>query len=208
MIGLRVTVPIACWRKGQAREYLETEALPPPATCYGFLLSLIGEEDRHRHRGVRVTAGLINSPEISVVLRTLWRVKNLKEPPGVGSNARPDYQQLVINAELVVWCDSTEELEAASRLESRVGLALREPVRIERFGGLSLGESSHLVNEVSILGMDVPRARTFLLATEGALTMPVWVDHIGSARTRFAVGNWEEIEAPPIRERIPQIPHS
>ena len=129
MIGLRVTVPIACWRKGHAREYLETEALPPPATCYGFLLSLVGEEDRHRHRGVRVTAGLVNSPEISVVLRTLWRVKSLKEAPGVGSNARPDYQQLVVNAELVVWCDSTAEPEPSSGLESRVGLAIREPAR-------------------------------------------------------------------------------
>jgi CRISPR-associated Cas5-like protein len=42
MLGLRVTVPIACFRKGMAREYLETEMLPPPATCYGFLLSLVG----------------------------------------------------------------------------------------------------------------------------------------------------------------------
>jgi CRISPR-associated protein Cas5t len=30
-------VPIACFRKGLAREYLETEPLPSPATCYGFL---------------------------------------------------------------------------------------------------------------------------------------------------------------------------
>ncbi|MGB8298152.1 MAG: type I-MYXAN CRISPR-associated protein Cas5/Cmx5/DevS [Polyangia bacterium] len=208
MIGLRVTVPIACWRKGHAREYLETEALPPPATCYGFLLSLVGEEDRHRHRGVRVTAGLVNSPEISVVLRTLWRVKSLKEAPGVGSNARPDYQQLVVNAELVVWCDSTAEPEPSSGLESRVGLAIREPARIQRFGGLSLGESTHLVNEVVILGKEVPRSRTFLLATEGALTLPVWVDHVGSAQTRFAVGNLEEANAPPTLERVPQIPLS
>ena len=32
MLGVRVTVPIACFRKGLAREYLETESLPPPAT--------------------------------------------------------------------------------------------------------------------------------------------------------------------------------
>ena len=43
MIGLYVTVPVACFRKGLAREYLETEPLPPPSTCYGFLLSLVGE---------------------------------------------------------------------------------------------------------------------------------------------------------------------
>ena len=42
MLGIYVSVPVACFRKGLAREFLETEALPPPATCYGFLLSLVG----------------------------------------------------------------------------------------------------------------------------------------------------------------------
>ncbi len=46
MIGVYVSVPVACFRKGFAREYLETEVLPPPATCYGFLLSLVGETER------------------------------------------------------------------------------------------------------------------------------------------------------------------
>ena len=53
MLGLHVTVPVACFRRGLAREYLETEQLPPPATCYGFLLSLVGEVDRRRHLGAR-----------------------------------------------------------------------------------------------------------------------------------------------------------
>ena len=30
MIGVSVTVPVACFRKGMAREYLETEPIPPP----------------------------------------------------------------------------------------------------------------------------------------------------------------------------------
>jgi len=208
MIGLSVTVPIACWRKGHAREYLETEVLPPPATCYGFLLSLVGEEDRHRHRGARVTAGLVNSPETSVVLRTLWRVKNRNKKQGVGCNARPDYQELVVNAELVVWCDSTAEPDPASGLESRVELAIRKPARVERFGGLSLGESTHLVNDVTIVGRMVPRSRTFLLATEGSITLPVWVDHVGSAKTRYAVGDLEQVDDSPTPERVPQIPLS
>jgi CRISPR-associated protein Cas5t len=87
-------------------------------------------------------------------------------------------------------------------------LAIKEPSRVERFGGLSLGESTHLVNDVALLGAQVPHSRTFLLATEGALTLPVWVDHVGSAQTRFAVGNLEEIATPPTLERVPQIPLS
>ena len=59
MLGVYVTVPVACFRKGLAREYLETEPLPPPATCYGFLLSLVGETDRRRHVGVRVVPVLV-----------------------------------------------------------------------------------------------------------------------------------------------------
>ena len=59
MLGLCVSVPVACFRKGFAREYLETEMLPPPATCYGFLLSLVGETDRTRHIGCRIAPVLI-----------------------------------------------------------------------------------------------------------------------------------------------------
>ena len=44
MLGIYVTVPIASFRKGFAQEYLETEQIPPPATCYGFLLSLVLQE--------------------------------------------------------------------------------------------------------------------------------------------------------------------
>ena len=50
MIGLKVTVPIACFRKGMSRQYLETESIPHPSTCYGFLLSLVGETERERHQ--------------------------------------------------------------------------------------------------------------------------------------------------------------
>src|SRR5262245_54804278 len=147
MLGVRVTVPIACFRKGLAREYLETEPLPPPATCYGFLLSLVGETDRDRHVGCRVSPVLLNQPEQSVVLRTVWRVK--KTPLGSPGNTRPDFQQLLAPVELIVWLDSSEEA-AADKLETRVKNALSSPKTIQRFGGLSLGESTHLVDEVDL----------------------------------------------------------
>ena len=85
MLGVYVTVPVACFRKGLAREYLETEPLPPPATCYGFLLSLVGETQRRRHVGCRVAPVLLSKPPTSVVLRTVWRVK--KTPLGSSGKA-------------------------------------------------------------------------------------------------------------------------
>src|SRR5580698_3203169 len=124
MIGVYVTVPVACFRKGLAREYLETEPLPPPATCYGFLLSLVGETDRRRHIGCRVAPVLLNKPQMSVVLRTVWRVK--KTPLGSPGNTRPDYQQLLMGPSasdpfisLLIWLDSTKETGTNPGLETR-----------------------------------------------------------------------------------------
>lgn len=219
MIGIYVHVPIACFRKGLAREYLETEALPPPSTCYGFLLSLVGETSRKRHAGARVAPQLIGRPDLSVVLRTVWRVKS--KPLGASGNTRPDYQQLLSDVRLVMWLDSSGEIDAEDRepLETRVQQALDPDRRrnVSRFGGLSLGESTHLVNEVVLLdraratadwNQRVPEesGQTFLVHERGRLTLPVWVDHVGSAGTRYATGNLEPspLQAPPV-DRLPAI---
>lgn len=210
MIGVYVTVPIACFRRGQAREYLETEELPPPATCYGFLLSLVGETNRRRHIGCRVAPVLLTKPELSVVLRTVWRVK--KTPLGSSGNTRPDYQQLLSQVELLIWLDASGERGDANRLEQRVAMVLREPALVSRFGGLSLGESTHLVDVVSLFEgrlaerLSERRGRAFLRAERGRLTLPVWVDHVGSAHTRYATGDLEDSSLlPPPVERMPAI---
>lgn len=205
MLGVRVRVPIACFRKGLAREYLETEPLPPPATCYGFLLSFVGETVRRRHIGCRVCPVLLNEPDMSIVLRTVWRVKS--RPLGTAGNTRPDYQQLLAPVELVIWLDSTEETQGEPRLEARVTEALRNPASVDRFGGLSLGESAHLVDEVNRFEPN-PDAfgRAFVLRPRGRLTLPVWVDHVGSRDTRHATGNLAEMRlVPPPLLEMPRI---
>lgn len=204
MLGVYVTVPVACFRKGLAREYLETEPLPPPATCYGFLLALVGEADRRRHVGVRVAPVLLNTPRQRVVLRTVWRVKKI--PLGSPGNTRPDFQQLLTGPSaaepfmaLLMWLDSAGEAGPAPALEDRVRAALTDPAGVTRWGGLSLGESTHLVDEVCLWDRvkDRPehrdrRGRAFLTADRGRLTLPVWVDHVGSAGTRYATGDLVE----------------
>jgi CRISPR-associated protein Cas5t len=207
MIGLRLTVPMACWRKAHARELLETEVLPPPATCYGALLSLVGETERKRHIGCRVTSGLLNAPAVSTVLRTLWRIKDKKTPQGNGNNARPDFQQLVLEAELMIWCDSRDETSSGERLEERVTRAMRSPETVERFGGWSLGESTHLINDASLAAGGAPprRCRAFLQDAGGAVTLPVWVDHVGTDGTQYAVGDLREIDSAPSFGQLPMI---
>jgi CRISPR-associated protein Cas5t len=217
MLGIRVTVPIACFRKGLAREYLETEPLPPPSTCYGFLLSLVGETRRLRHVGCRIAPVIIGRPERSTVLRTVRRVK--KMPLGSPGNTRPDYQQLLSSIELVLWLDSAAEQDHGPTLEERAGAALANPGSVTRFGGLSLGESTHLVDEVGPLEAylrsrhcrqrePMPRGRAFLLADKGRLTLPVWVDHVGSAGTRYVTGDLCEdwpLDRAPSTESMPII---
>lgn len=211
MLGIKVSIPIACFRKGLTREFLETYDAPPPATCYGFLLSLIGERERERHIGARVTATSLEHAPQNLVLRTVWRVK--QTPLGSPGNTRPDYQQLLTGVELIVWLDSSDELNVGPTLEERVRIAL-DPNRrgeIERFGGLSFGESTHLVDSVSLYEpiqapIDAEDARIFILDPDGETTLPVWVDHVGSANTRYVVGSYQAGGlTPPTKESIPKI---
>lgn len=215
MLQLYVSVPIASFRPGAAREFWETLPLPPPSTVYGFLLAMVGETERTRHIGVRCTAGLIGQPNRSTVLRKLWRIKELggknNATQGNGSNARPDYQQLLTGVRLLIFVDSSEEPADDVTLETRVATAL-DPKRrgtISRFGGLSLGESTHMVDEVcdaSKLPHDeIQSAEVFCCEANGNLTLPVWVDHVGAAGTRYESGRLGTLEALPATHQIPKI---
>lgn len=186
-ISLRVTVPVCSFRKGYAREYLETEEVPPPSTVYGFLLSLVGEEDRRAYLETRIAFGLLSQPELSTVLRTVWRVKaidvtrkgspKVHQPPGVGSNRRPDFQEILTGLDLAIWVDD-------GPLSARLRRASEAPRDVSRFGGLSLGESRDLVNDI-LWNPDMSGLPCMWLtmAQEGELPLPIWVDHVGSKGT-------------------------
>lgn len=216
MIGVYVTVPVACFRKGLAREYLETEAVPPPSTCYGFLLSLVGETDRFRHIGCRIAPVLIGRPEKSTILRTVWRTKSLTQGKGDakraqymgdGNNRTPAQQELLVGLRLVLWLNSSDEKAPRPTLEQRVENALTRPELLERFGGLSLGESTHLVDEVKLFpGSAEKTGAIFVCAERGRLTLPVWVDHVGSEGTRYVTGDMKIVTlTSPNKKQLPQI---
>lgn len=183
-IALKVEVPIACFRQSRAREYAETYPVPPPSTVYGMLLSLVGEENRYKHCGVKLAIALLSEPEKSVVIRTFRRFKkkDIHDP----SNSRPDYQELLANTELVVWLTRGED-QAIPALLERLYQAFSNPASVNRFGGLCLGESRDLVNAVSLLpGNYQGEPLRWLVQDEnGFLTLPYWVDHVGSQGTRW-----------------------
>lgn len=196
-IGLAIEVPVASFRMPYAREYAESYEIPPPATVYGMLLALVGEENRYRHIGAQIAIARpaeFGEPERSVVLRTFRRIK--KKPISDPTNARPDFQEILTGIHLAVWVDSSKESNQAETLVSRLSNAFSNPEMIERFGGLSLGESRDLVDTVLLLSAIQHKPQShyrvgaicqWLTRVDiGAIAMPYWTDHVGSAKTCWA----------------------
>lgn len=179
-IGLYVSVPVACFRVPRAREYFETFPCPAPSTVYGMLLSMVGEVNRRAHEGVELAIAVLSEPAYSVVLRTLWRVKDRNEGPGLGNNRRPDFQELLTDVRLAVWVRKGEQERSDVPLIGRIRTVLNQPATVARFGGLSLGESTHLVDEVSLFNRQDRRGRLLVAEDDGDLSLPVWPDHVGS----------------------------
>ena len=175
-VSLMVSVPVCSFRKPYAREFFETERIPPPATVYGFLLSLIGEEDRNVYLGTKLAIAVIDQPVVSTILRTTWRIKS-KAPPGTGNNKKPDYQEILTGLKIFV---CVGDCDLASKLTG----SCKSPHDIARYGGLSLGESRDLVNDITFNPVLADHMGSWLLPDEtGKLPLPVWVDHVGSKGT-------------------------
>lgn len=183
-LALQIEVPIACFRQSRAREYAQTYPAPPPSTVYGMLLSLVGEMNRHKHCGVKIAIALVDKPQKSTVVRTFRRFKkkDIHDPV----NSRPDYQELLTEVKFIVWIDSQNE-ESQPSLSRRLQQAFDDPASINRFGGLCLGESRDLVNSITVLSPNHQnQSLQWLVQDEdGLLTLPYWVDHVGSKDTRW-----------------------
>ena len=82
------------------------------------------------------------------VFRKLRRVPQSNAKADPLTSRRPDYQDLLLSLRLWVWL---KDGKARTSLVEPVAMALdpNHRERIGRYGGLSLGESSHLVNAVS-----------------------------------------------------------
>lgn len=178
-LSLRVTVPLCSFRRGTAREFLETDRVPPPSTVYGFLLSLIGEWDRNRYSGTGLAIALLGKPAVSKVIRTTWRYKKAQLGAGLGCNRTPDYQEVLSGLDFAVWIAQGELAENVQSALSQKG------VGIEREGALCLGESRNLVDEVQLNPVWAGKTAEWLTPDkEGKISLPIWVDHVGGKKTR------------------------
>jgi CRISPR-associated protein Cas5t len=127
------------------------------------------------HRGAEMAIAMPSLPGRSRVFRKLRR--------GDLHQLRPDYQDLLIDVTLWVWLRRGAD-SGTPPLVDRVETTLREPSSVTRSGGLSLGESSYLVNEV-LLETDPPAEALFLMPdASGFYALPVWVDHVSASGSR------------------------
>lgn len=184
-LGLYVSVPLACFRVPRAREYFETFPCPPPSTVYGMLLSLVGEVNRRNHEGAEIAIAMLSEPDYSVILRTVWRVKNKTDGPGLGNNRRPDFQELLTDVRFAVWVRQGASENFEIPLVNRLRAALDDSASISRFGSLALGESTHLVDEITHLSkraqaLQEEPAQLLVDEDDGDLSLPIWPDHVGS----------------------------
>ena len=185
ILVLRVDVPMTGLRPMWAREYQETYPAPPPSTVYGMLLSLIGVEREHKNMyvGLRIAIAMAENTEDSFwqrrekgrIFRKFRRVAQAKKNADPLADRRPDYQELLLGLEFWLWIDDSQ---ASHPLCGEIRKALDPEKRgeIVRHGALCLGESSHMVNEVT---KDRPRGRGRFVAPceKGFLSMPVWSDY-------------------------------
>jgi CRISPR-associated protein Cas5t len=198
-LSLLVEVPICAFRPYTSREYQDTYPVPTPSAVYGMLLSLVGvgreqnlearQKAKAHHRGAEMALAVEREPEQSRVFRKLRRGEDLE-------SRRPDYQDLLIDVRLWVWLQEGQD-QARPTLLVRVKQALDDPSTVRRSGGLSLGESSYLIDRISV--RQPPSQKLAFLRPDpaGFYNLPVWVDHQEARNTilrRFTIGEPEQVE--------------
>jgi CRISPR-associated protein Cas5t len=163
-----------------------------------MLLSLVGETDAYKHGGVQLAIAMLSQPKKSKVLRQLrrFKVKNYSD----SRNTIPEYQEILTDIRFIV-CVASGAEGVQPTLAKRVEQALTHPTAVQRFGCLYLGESNDLVNVVKLVSDDYrSESRRWLIRDdEGLMTLPYWVDHVGSRGTRWLRYQLQEIatQSPP-----------
>lgn len=180
-----------------ARDYKETYLYPPPSTIYGFLLSLVGEEDLTAHLGVKLAIGFIgDTPPISRILRKQRSHKFSKKHQKIYSTAqfsKPNFQELLTDLKIVIKIDSSEELREI-KLENMIKIALSSPDKINRFGGLSLGESWCLINGFRQYREDDGEIIWLQKNSRGLVSLPISINRENNRGTfqRFSLGEFNQ----------------
>lgn len=191
---LYLDCPCTSFPRSFARDFKETYRYPPPSTVYGLLLSLVGEVDMVAHLGVKLALGLVGDvPPISRIVRKQRHHKFSKSHLGTYPSSKfskPNHQELLTDVKFVLKIDSSEEKPSVG-LAERVETALSSPEKIDRFGGLSLGESWAMLNGIRAYRDEDGSIQWLKKDARGLIGLPVWIDRKTTRGTfqRFSVSN-------------------
>ena len=193
LVALYIDVPCATFRTSRSREYGKTYLVPPPSTVYGMLLSLVGETNSEKHCGVRLAIAMLSQPQKSRVLRKMRRFK--EKDYGHSRNTIPEQQEILTDIKFIVWVESSRESVKPTLVE-RIKQAKANPTTVKRFGCLYLGESNDLVSSIRLAQeRHFSQNKQWLVkSNEGNITLPYWVDHVGSRGTRWQRYCLEELD--------------
>lgn len=204
---LYLDCPCTSFPRSFARDFKETYRYPPPSTVYGFLLSLVGEEDMAAHLGVQLAVGIIgDDPPISRIVRKQRHHKFSRDHLGTyptSKFSKPNHHELLTDLKVAVQIDSSEE-PATIKLTDRVAIALSTPSQVTRFGGLSLGESWAMVNGVRAYRETDGKIRWLAKNNRGLISLPIWIDRKTSQGT-FQRFDWSDEFQPECFVTIPKL---
>jgi CRISPR-associated protein Cas5t len=118
----------------------------------------------------------------------------------IASGHKLDFVETLSDIDFLCWIDSSLEKRRngslstshSRTLEERISEAIREPDRVDRYGVLSLGLSDDAVNSVSLCDRFEGDWHRLLPSDIGSIELPIWVDHIGAADTRWQRFEFEE----------------
>lgn len=180
---IRASVPVVSFRPHLSRDYQDTYPVPPPATVFGMLLSLCGitSEVRSDYRGTELAIMVDRVRRPSPVLRKLRRDPQSGKHKGL-AGYRPDYHELILG--LRTWI-AVRQGEARVDLSDCVRVALERPETLKRYGALSLGESTFLVDEIAPCHSAPQDGIALHPDAAGSLTLPVWVDYKDPQTTKL-----------------------
>lgn len=176
---LYLDCPCTSFPRSFARDFKETYRYPPPSTVYGLLLSLVGEVDMMAHVGVKLALGVVGDvAPISRIVRKQRHHKFSKTHMGTYPSSKfskPNHQELLTDVKIALKLDSSEETESVNLIE-RVAIALSTPEQINRFGGLSLGESWAMLNGIRAYRDEDGPIQWLEKDSRGLIGLPIWID--------------------------------
>jgi CRISPR-associated protein Cas5t len=122
---------------------------------------------------------------LSTVLKKLSRYKYGVPSKQASKGNAPDYVEVLCGIKGRIFIDSSEE-SASLTLEERISKAIDTPEQVDRTGVLCLGLSDDMVDVLRFNpARDESEVQWLTPDGDGSLELPVWVDHVGSAGTRW-----------------------